>query len=117
MPSSGKPGQLNTSMHPSYNGMSATLAPSALDNGTDSLSATTATSGASHENTSAPSVGLDFNFSQESNTKGLNPWSATSMIRENSAQGLASGQITPGADSLWGDFVQDGGWTEEATAS
>ncbi len=115
--SSDKPGQLNTPMHPSYNGMSATLAPSALDNGTDSLSATTATSGASHGSTSAPSAGLDFNFSQESTNKGLNPWSATGMTRENSAQGLGSGQLTPGADALWGDFCQDGGWTEEPTAS
>jgi hypothetical protein len=49
-------------MHPSCNGMSATLAPSVLEFGADTLSATTPPS---NDNNTVPSSGLGFNFSQE----------------------------------------------------
>lgn len=117
MQSSGKPGQMAPSMHPSYHGMSATLAPSALENGPEPLSSTTVTSGASGDATSAPSSGLDFNFSQESTLKGYTQYSATGFKREDSASGLASGQVTPAADGFWDSFVQDGGWADEPTAT
>jgi hypothetical protein len=114
MQGSGKLGQTTPSIHPSYNGMSATLAPSALDSGTDSLFATTATTSPSNDTTTAPSSGLGFDFSQES--KVFNPYCTTGLGRDESTQGLGSGQVTPGEGFL-DSFVQDGGWTEEATGS
>ena len=112
MQGSSKLSQMMPSMHPSYNGMSATLAPSALDSGTDALSATTTTTSPSNDNTTMPSSGLGFNFSQES--KSFNPYSTMGFSRDE--QGLGSGQVTP-AEGFWDSFVQDGGWTEETTAS
>ena len=109
---SSKLGQMTPSIHPSYNGMSATLAPSALDSGTDALSATTATTSPSNDNTTAPSSGLGFNFSQDS--RSFNGYSSTGLSRDE--QGLGSGQVTP-AEGFWDSFVQDGGWTEENVAS
>jgi hypothetical protein len=113
MQSSGKLGQIAPTIHPSYNGMSATLAPSALDAGADALSATTVTTLPSPDNNSAPSFGLGFNFSQES--KGFNPYSTAGLGHDETNQGLGSGQVTPG-EGFWDSFVQDGGWTEEAAA-
>lgn len=112
-----KPGHSTTSIHPSYNGLSATLAPAALNNSNDAMSATTATSGVDHDDTSAPSAGLDFNFSQESHFKGVGRYSTPGLARENSTQGLPSGQVTPAGEGFWDSFVQDGGWNEENTAS
>jgi len=90
------------SMHPSYDGMSATLAPSALENSPESLSATPASkSTLTGDGTSAPSSGFDFSFGQEL------------TMGNGGAQGLASGQITPG-EGFWDSFVQENGWSEEA---
>ena len=114
MQGSSKLGQMTPSIHPSYNGMSATLAPSALDSSTDALSATTATTSPSNDNTAAPSSGLGFSFSQES--KGLNSYSATGFNHDDLTQGLSSGQVTP-AEGFWDSFVQDGGWTEDGTST
>jgi hypothetical protein len=111
---SGKLGPMTPSIHPSYNGMSATLAPSALDSGTDALSATAPTLSPSNDNITAPSSGVGFNFSQES--KVFNPYSTTGLGHDDSTQGLGSGQVTPG-EGFWDSFVQEGGWTEEASAS
>jgi hypothetical protein len=93
-------------MHPSCNGMSATLAPSVLESGADALSATTATAPASNDNNAVPSSGLGFNFSQESKV-------FDSYSRDDSTQGLGSEQVTP-AEGFWDSFVQGGGWSEEA---
>jgi hypothetical protein len=114
LPSSGKLGQITPSIHPSYNGMSATLAPSALESGADALSATTATTSPSHDYSSASSSGLGFNFSQES--KGFNSYSTAGLGRDETTQGFGSGQVTPG-EGFWDSFVQDGGWIEEAAGS
>jgi hypothetical protein len=114
MQGSGKLGQITPLIHPSYNGMSATLAPSALDSGADALSATTATTSLSNDNITAPSSGVGFNFSQES--KVFNPYSTTGLGRDDSTQSLGSGQVTPG-EGFWDSFVQEGGWTEDASAS
>ena len=106
-----KPGMSTAPIHPSYNGMSATLAPSALDVCNESLATTTCAPAAS-DSTGAP-AGLDFNFSQDSNTtKVFHGFAAPGLTRENSAQGLASGQMTP-AEGFWDSFVQDGGWADE----
>lgn len=105
-------------IHPSWNSMSATLAPSALDmhdifsyppsmkdGGPTSTSATAAES-KNNPDPSLPSWALDFSFD---NMKGIG-----SLSRENSAQGLGSGQITPG-DGIWDTFINEGGsWGEEA---
>lgn len=94
-----------------YGGMSATLAPSALEHSGEALSAASSNvPPAKAESTSAPSSGLDFNLSQES--KGLLAIPSTGMTRENSVQGPASGQATP-HDTFWDSFVQDG-WNEES---
>ena len=105
MQAQGKMGSMTPSfIHPSYNGMSATLAPSALDNSTsESGSATTGKSGTPYDSTRAPSSGFDFSLSQENNAKGFH---------YPESQGLTSGQATPG-DGFWDAFVQDGQWTEE----
>ena len=95
-----------------FNGMSATLALSALDMNNDSYTATT--SGASYDTSTAPSSGLDFNLSQESTQlKGMPGVGGQFMTRDTSV--LGSGQVTPGGDGFWDSFVQDGGWGEEST--
>jgi hypothetical protein len=96
-------------MHPSFNGMSATLAPSVLESGADAFSVTTATMPPLNGNNTVPSSGLGFNFSQES--KAFDSYS-----RNDSTQGLGSGQATP-AEGFWDSFGQDGGWSEEAATT
>jgi hypothetical protein len=96
-------------MHPSFNGMSATLAPSVLEFGADALSATTATTPPSNGNNTVPSSGLGFNFSQDGKV-------FDSYSRDGSTQGLSSGQVTPAED--FGDSsIQGGGWCEEAATT
>ena len=103
-----------SSMHSNYNGMSATLAPSALDNSHESLSAATSSTGPqAADGLSVPSAGLDFNFSQDSTTfKGL----SGGLTRESSSHDLASGQITPGGEGFWDAYVQEPAWGEESVA-
>lgn len=96
-------------------GMFSTLAPSALENCND-LPATAAKPGnESSDNASAPSSGLDFSSPEITNLKCTQGFSG-GLPREDSITGLGSGQITPG-EGFWDSFVQDGGWTEEATTS
>jgi hypothetical protein len=98
-------------VHPSaWPGMSATLAPSALISTPTSAASTPGTSAATTKDSNAPSTGLDFHFSQES--KGLN----LSNIDGFSSDAVDSGQVTPG-EGFWDNFVHDGSWTEEASAS
>ena len=97
-------------VHPSaYHGMSATLAPAAM--ALKSEATTPGTSAGTTSDTTAPSSGLDFNFSQES--KGLHLHSLPTMDQNNS--GLGSGQVTPG-DAFWDNFVQDDHWSQEASS-
>jgi hypothetical protein len=101
-------------VHPSaYQGMSATLAPSALKPKTEPESsapspATPAT--ASNKDTAAPSSGLDFNFSQESKDLELNNISSFGEGQTESAPG--SGRATP-TDGFWDNFVEEDHWNEE----
>lgn len=100
---------------PPFSGMHSTLAPSALEI-SDNLSSPAVKSGeGSKDESAAPSTGLDFHYDQDSpNFKGSG--FGTGLTRENSAHSLGSGQITPG-EGFWDSFVQDGGWSEEATGT
>lgn len=104
-------------VHPSaYHGMSATLAPAALANNPEgTLTATTpGTAAPNSADASAPSSGLDFNFSQDS--KSLHLHNLPKMSDENPSSGLVSGQVTPG-EGFWANFVQDDHWSEEGVSS
>ena len=109
-------------VHPSaYQGMSATLAPAALEHAHDGASTAnthstptpgqtaTSTAPSTSDNNTLPTAGLDFNFSQE--TKGLDFGGAVGMSREGSriGAGLASGQVTPAGEGFWENFVWDDG--------
>ncbi|KAI1619786.1 hypothetical protein EDD37DRAFT_192462 [Exophiala viscosa] len=100
-------------VHPSaYPGMSATLAPAALEHAADNKTETTTTGStpaASHSNQpptpaaeyiNPPTMGLDFNFSQESKGFGF------------SVPALGSGQVTPAGEGFWDHFVMDGSWED-----
>jgi hypothetical protein len=96
-------------VHPSaYQGMSATLAPSVLEQASDSPSkhpSTTASTPVGHyssgpattDTSLPPTSGLDFNFSQESKGSdfGFGPC-------------LGSGQVTHACEGFWDHFVMDG---------
>lgn len=91
-------------VHPSaYAGMSATLAPAALTTPADSLSVTSATT-------------VDGNNS----LAGIDPLGLNHLTLpgkgDHSPHSMPSGQVTPG-ESFWTNFVQDGGWNDESTAS
>jgi len=92
-----------------YQGMSQTLAPSALDNNYSALAA----NGVKQES-SAPSSGLDFGFSQES--KGLHLNNFPPPMTRQGSQHLPSGQVTPG-DGFWDNFVHEPSWSEEVVAA
>lgn len=96
-------------VHPSaWPGMSATLAPSALVSTPTSNATTPDTMATTARDSTAPSSGLDFHFSQES--KGLNLQNFDGF----SSEAVDSGQVTPG-EGFWDNFVNDGHWAEEAT--
>jgi hypothetical protein len=102
-------------VHPSaYQGMSATLAPAALEQNRQTMSPQMSQKQSGQgADANLPTAGLDFNFSQDS--KALD-FSGMGMSRENSFQGfmkasaLGSGQVTPGGEGFWDNFVMDGGW-------
>lgn len=95
-------------VHPSaYQGMSSTLAPSALTNQSESMSGTPI---------SNPATMLDGQMPPSSSDPlGLNQYSLTGKDCT-SPYSLGSGQNTPG-ESFWSNFVQDGGWEESTTNS
>lgn len=94
-------------VHPSaYAGMSATLAPAAMNTPADSLSAT--------PNTSTTMPGEFGNSSGSLDPLGLNHFPVPGKDG-NSPHSIHSGQITPG-ESFWSNFVQDGGWNDENTS-
>ena len=81
---SGKMDQMHQTMDPSYNGLSTTSGPSALDNGSDDASASIARL---YDSTSAQWSGFDFPLSQETNPR---------KFHYPKGRGLGSGQVTPG---------------------
>ncbi|ETN37836.1 uncharacterized protein HMPREF1541_07459 [Cyphellophora europaea CBS 101466] len=94
-------------VHPSaWPGMSATLAPSALDSTPTSAGSTPSTVAPTANDSTAPSSGLDFNFSQES--KGLNM-----QKLDGNSDALDSDQATPG-DGFWDNFVNDASWADDS---
>lgn len=118
-------------VHPSaYPGMSATLAPSALEQHgmspeqrEPSQDSNWLSNQVAHHNPSLtqssslpPTAGLDFNFSQDS--KGFD-FGSMGMSREDSLQGilktsgLPSAQNTPVGEGFWDHFVMDGSWEDQ----
>lgn len=96
-------------VHPSaWPGMSATLAPAALASTPASSSMTPNSATVTSRDTSAPSSGLDFHFSQDS--KGL----ALQDLDGYGSDAIESGNATPG-DGFWDNFVHDASWSEETT--
>ena len=93
--------------HPSYDGMSATLAPSALDM---SLGQGMFSSQAPATSTSIgkPQFHLGFEGSFPEFGKGQQMFGGP-----NSSNG--SGAATPGLDGTWDAFINDGSWTENTT--
>lgn len=95
-------------VHPSaYQGMSATLAPSALSTQAESLSATPSSNAPPTFDGSMSAGMLD--------PLGLNHLSMSAKDMH-SPHSLPSGQNTPG-ESFWSNFVQDGGWNDETGLS
>lgn len=96
-------------VHPAaYQGMSITLAPSALEHVVDGNAKSTNTSASTPAatNTNAlPTAGSDFNFSQES--KGLDFGGG----RGCGVMATGSSQATPAGEGFWDNFI-DGGWED-----
>jgi hypothetical protein len=98
-------------VHPSaWAGMSATLAPSALVSTPTSGATTPATSAHPTKDSTAPSSGIDFNFSQDS--KGLNLHNLELSTNDQSE----SGQETPG-EGFWDNFVHDASWSDDTSTA
>lgn len=94
------------SFHPSYDGMSATLAPSALNMSPPKVSSSESYS-AMPELMTIPS----YNFNFESNTgdfKGVGGYLQC-------GSGNVSGTVTPGIDGSWDAFINENSWAENAT--
>jgi len=94
-----------SNFHPSYDGMSATLAPSALDINLSRVSYPEATSGTA-ESTPVPS----FNHAFDGNP---GDYKGVSFMHPGSSGG--SGTVTPGIDGSWDAYIDDNSWTENAT--
>ena len=91
--------------HPSYDGMSATLAPSALDMSQGMFGTQPPTTSAS---LGKPGFQLAFDSTFPDFTKGQPMFGGP-----NSSNG--SGTVTPGLDGGWDAFINDNTWTENAT--
>ncbi|MCJ1432613.1 hypothetical protein MMC27_001970 [Xylographa pallens] len=94
-----------SNFHPSYDGMSATLAPSALHM---SPLPTTYNEPASASSESAPTSAYSFCLDG-------NPGDYKGISFLQSGSGAASGTVTPGIDSNWDAFIDDNSWAENAT--
>lgn len=91
--------------HPSYDGMSATLAPSALDMSQGMVGTQPPTTSTSLGN---PGFQLAFDSTFPDFTKGQPMFGGP-----NSSNG--SGTVTPGLDGGWDAFINDNPWTENVT--
>lgn len=91
--------------HPSYDGLSATLAPSALDISPDQFSYNNPSS-TSSESLATPA--FNFNFDGA-----LGDLKAANLTRSSSTQG--SGGATPAIDGGWDAFINGNSWEENAT--
>jgi len=94
--------------HPSsYQGMSATLAPSALSTQADSFSTTPRSNAPPITDGSVSAGGTDPLELNHLSMPGKDTYSPYS---------LPSGQNTPG-ESFWSHFVQDGGWNDDTAVN
>ena len=91
--------------HPSYDGMSATLAPSALDMSPSQLNYPD-TSSATNTSASTPSFNYGFDMS-------LSDFKGVSFNTSSGTHG--SGNVTPGGDGGWDAYINDNSWAENAT--
>ncbi|MCJ1390886.1 hypothetical protein MMC18_003747 [Xylographa bjoerkii] len=94
-----------SNFHPSYDGMSATLAPSALH-----MSPLPTTFNEPASASSEPTPTSAYNFGLDSN---LGDYKGTGFLQCSS--GAASGTVTPGVDSTWDAYIDDNLWAENAT--
>lgn len=93
--------------HPSYDGMSATLAPSALDISSHQVIGLPPNSAVSSSSLSGtPPFSLGF-------ADGLPDVKSQNFTRSSSSHG--SGTVTPGIDGGWDAFINDNSWAENAT--
>lgn len=94
------------SFHPPYDGMSATLAPSALDLSSQNMAGATPNSAvsSSHSGTSPFSLGF---------ADGMHDTKGQNFTRSNSSHGSGTG--TPGIDGGWDAFINDNSWAENGT--
>jgi len=96
-----------TLLHPSYDGMSATLAPSALS-----------MSPSQPRNIKIESSGADvtpppsFNYGSDAS---LSDYKGINFNVGQSGSGHDSGTATPGLDGGWDAFINDNPWTENGT--
>lgn len=90
--------------HPSYDGMSSTLAPSALD--MSPHFSYSGLSSATSDSLAAPALTFGFDAS------GLE-LKAHNVTGPGSSHG--SGTVTPGVDNGWDSFINDNSWVENAT--
>lgn len=94
----------SSNFHPSYDGMNATLAPSALDINPPRASYPEPTSG-----TAESTPVLSFNHGFDGNPT---DYKGVSFMHPGSTGG--SGTVTPGIDGSWDAFIDDNSWTENA---
>ena len=92
--------------HPSFDGMSATLAPSALNMTPPHPPNYSETSSATTDSASAPMFNFNFDNGGAEFSKGH------TLTRGNSSHG--SGTATPGVDGGWDAFIDDNSWVENA---
>lgn len=91
--------------HPSYDGMSATLAPSALDMSPEQLNYHNLSS-ASSDSLTTPAYNFNFDGA-------LGDLKAGSLTRSSSTHG--SGGATPAIEGGWDAFINGNSWEENAT--
>ena len=99
--------------HPSYDGMNATLAPSALNLGTD-YSATDANFGGSTGHPSSAQGqdhGLWYSDTNAADHKGVHYTS----LSQGGGSGNGSGNVTPGENAAWDAFINSEQWAESGS--
>ena len=95
--------------HPSYDGMSSTLAPSALDMSPHfSYSGLSSASSTSSDSLATPALTFGFD------APGLE-FKAHTATGSGSGSAQGSGTVTPGIDNGWDSFINDNPWVENVT--
>ena len=98
-----------------FGGLYSTLAPSALNNADAFAASGSENVDSGNGNALLTPSGIQFAPSPESTKpQAISGFNRHSSV-EKGANGLPSGQITPG-EGFWDSFIQDGGWAAEAIA-